>query len=199
VETAPDFIAHDSHVIWRDAVRVGPGAADDFSLVRAARSGDLAAFERLYRSTVGLVYALCLRMSGDTGRAEELTQDVFVRAWQKLATFRGESAFATWLTRLTVNLVLTERRDRGRRDARLTPVDDLEALAPPAPQTQPGTALDLEAAIGGLPEQARRVFVLHDVEGWGHSEIARATGLAVGTCKSHLHRARALLREVLKP
>jgi RNA polymerase sigma-70 factor (ECF subfamily) len=180
-------------------VSVGPGAAGDFELVRAVRSGNLAAFERLYRSTVGLVYALCLRMSGDAARAEELTQDVFVRAWQKLATFRGESAFATWLTRLAVNVVLSERRDRGRRDARLTPVDDLEALAPAAPQSPPGSALDLERAIAELPEQARRVFVLHDVEGWGHSEIARATGLAIGTCKSHLHRARALLREVLKP
>jgi RNA polymerase sigma-70 factor (ECF subfamily) len=199
VETAPDFAAHDQRVLWRDAVSVGNGAGGDFELVRAACSGDLGAFERLYRSSVGLVYALCWRMSGDAARAEELTQDVFVRAWQKLATFRGESAFATWLTRLAVNVVLSERRDRGRRDGRLTPVDDLEALAPPTPQSPPGSALDLERAIAKLPEQARRVFVLHDVQGWGHAEIARATGLAIGTCKSHLHRARALLREVLKP
>jgi RNA polymerase sigma-70 factor (ECF subfamily) len=199
VETAPDLATHDTHVIWREAVSVGHGAASDFELVRAARSGDLTAFERLYRSTVGLVYALCLRMSGDGMRAEDLTQEVFVRAWQKLATFRGESAFATWLTRLAVNVVLSERRDRGRRDARLTLVDDLEALAPPAPQSPPGSTLDLERAIAELPQQARRVFVLHDVEGWEHREIARAIGVAVGTCKSHLHRARALLREVLKP
>ena len=123
-------------------------------LVRSAQGGDLAAFERLYRSTARLVYALCLRMSGDPARAEELTQDVFVRAWRKLATFRGDSAFATWLTRLAVNVVLSERRDRGRRDGRLTPVDDLEALAPPAPQSPPGSALDLERAIAELPEQA---------------------------------------------
>jgi RNA polymerase sigma-70 factor (ECF subfamily) len=178
-------------------VSAGTGAAGERELVRAAQAGDLPAFEQLYRSAVGLVYAICLRMAGSAALAEELTQDVFVRAWRKLPTFRGESAFATWLTRLAVNVVLTERRDRGRREARLAFSDDLDSLAPPAPAGHPGTALDLEKAIAGLPEQARRVFILHDVEGWGHGEIARLTGLAVGTCKSHLHRARALLREVL--
>lgn len=175
----------------------GTGAAGERELVRAAQAGDLPAFEQLYRSAVGLVYPICLRMAGSAALAEELTQDVFVRAWRKLPTFRSESAFATWLTRLAVNVVLTERRDRGRREARLAFSDDLDSLAPPAPAGHPGTALDLEKAIAGLPEQARRVFILHDVEGWGHGEIARLTGLAVGTCKSHLHRARALLREVL--
>jgi len=178
-------------------VSAGTGAAGERELVRAAQAGDLPAFEQLYRSAVGLVYAICLRMAGSAALAEELTQDVFVRAWRKLPTFRSESAFATWLTRLAVNVVLTERRDRGRREARLAFSDDLDSLAPPAPAGHPGTALDLEKAIAGLPEQARRVFILHDVEGWGHGEIARLTGLAVGTCKSHLHRARALLREVL--
>jgi RNA polymerase sigma-70 factor, ECF subfamily len=178
-------------------VSVGPGAGGELQLVRAAQAGDLSAFEQLYRSAVGVVYALCLRMAGSAVLAEELTQEVFVRAWRKLATFRGESAFATWLTRLAVNVVLTERRDRGRRDARLAFSADPDSLAPPAPVGHPGTALDLEQAIAGLPEQARRVFILHDVEGWKHAEIARLTGLAVGTCKSHLHRARALLREVL--
>jgi len=176
-----------------------PGAGDELLLVRAAQAGELSAFETLHGSTVGLVYALCLRMAGNAALAQELTQDVFVRAWQKLSTFRGESAFTTWLTRLAVNVVLTERRDRGRRDARLTFSHDLDTLAPPAPPDHPGRALDLERAIAALPEQARRVFVLHDVEGWKHREIARLTGLAVGTCKSHLHRARALLREVLEP
>ena len=176
------------------AVESGP----DLALVRAAQGGDLGAFERLYRGTVRLVYAVCLRMSADAGRAEELTQDVFVRAWRKLPTFRGDSAFATWLTRLAVNVVLSERRGSRRRDERYPLSGDLEALPVAAPGVHPGTALDLERAIAGLPEGARRVFVLHDVEGWAHADIARATGLAVGTCKSHLHRARALLREVLE-
>jgi RNA polymerase sigma-70 factor (ECF subfamily) len=199
VETVPDLATCEMRTHWGGAVSVEPGAGDELRLVRAAQAGDLSAFETLHRSAVDLVYALCLRMAGNAALAEELTQDVFVRAWRKLGTFRGESAFTTWLTRLAVNVVLTERRDRGRREARLTPVDDLEALAPAAPQEHPGAGLDLEAAIAQLPEQARRVFVLHDVEGWKHGEIARLTGLAVGTCKSHLHRARALLREVLEP
>ena len=170
---------------------------DERVLVRAAQAGDLGSFERLYRSTVGLVHALCLSMSGNSSLAEELTQDVFVRAWRKLAGFRGESAFATWLTRLTVNVVLSERRERKRREARITLADDLEPFAGAAPATGPGVALDLERAIASLPTQARHVFVLHDVQGWEHAEIARHTGLAVGTCKAHLHRARRLLREVL--
>ena len=171
----------------------------ELDLVRSAQAGDIAAFEGLYRATVGLVHALCLRMAGNAALAEELTQDVFVRAWQKLAMFRGESAFATWLTRLTVNVVLSERRARRTRDAHLTLAGDLEAFAGAAPAARPGTALDLERAIMTLPPQARHVFVLHDIEGWGHAEIARRTGLAVGTCKAHLHRARTLLREVLSP
>ncbi len=168
-------------------------------LVRDAQAGDLTAFEGLYRSKVGLVYAICLRMSGRAAMAEELTQDVFVRAWEKLATFRGESAFATWLTRLAVNVVLSERRERGRRDAHVALTDDPEAFAGPVAPRDTAAALDLERAIAALPEQARQVFVLHDVEGWKHPEIASVTGLAVGTCKSHLHRARRLLREVLAP
>ncbi len=175
----------------------GPDSGDERDLVRAAQGGDLAAFERLYRATVGLVHAICLRMAGNAALAEELTQDVFVRAWERLSSFRGESAFATWLTRLAVNVVLSERRERRRRDARITLVEDLEALAGPARAARPGEALDLERAIAALPPQARHVFVLHDVHGWEHAEIARHTGLAVGTSKAHLHRARRLLREVL--
>jgi len=197
VETVTDFASRDSFVVAGGAVSVKAGPNGELERVRAAQAGDVAAFEVLYRSTVSLVHALCLRMAGNALLAEELTQDVFVRAWQKLPSFRGESAFATWLTRLAVNVVLTERRNRGRRDARFSFSDDLDSLAPSVPAGHPGTALDLEKAIAGLPDQARHVFVLHDVEGWGHAEIARFTGLAVGTCKSHLHRARALLREVL--
>ncbi len=174
-----------------------PDASDERTLVRAAQGGDLAAFEGLYRATVGLVHAVCLRMTGSAALAEELTQDVFVRAWERLASFRGESAFATWLTRLAVNVVLSERRERRRREARVTLSDDLESCAGAAPAGRPGQALDLERAISALPPQARHVFVLHDVHGWEHAEIARHTGLAVGTSKAHLHRARRLLREVL--
>jgi RNA polymerase sigma-70 factor, ECF subfamily len=183
------------------AVEAAPAGARgaEAELVRAARAGDVAAFERLYRATVGRVYGLCLRMTGNAALAEELTQDVFVRAWRRLATFRGESAFATWLTRLAVHVVVSERRTRRTRDARFQLAGDLEELAGAAPAARPGAALDLARAVAALPPQARRVFVLHDVEGWGHAEIAHRTGLAVGTCKAHLHRARRLLREVLAP
>lgn len=176
---------------------MSPEIGGEREVVRAAQAGDLASFERLYRSTVGLVHALCLRMAGNAALAEELTQDVFVRAWEKLSTFRGESAFATWLTRLTVNVVLSERRERRRREARITLADDLEPLAGAVQAGKPGEALDLERAIASLPPKARHVFVLHDVQGWEHAEIAQQTGLAVGTSKAHLHRARRLLREVL--
>jgi len=172
---------------------------DERALVRAAQGGDLGAFERLYGSTVGLVHAVCLRMAGNGALAEELTQDVFVRAWERLATFRGEAAFGTWLTRIAVNVALSERRARRRREARVTMVDDLEPFAAPVPPVGAGDSLDLERAIASLPPQARHVFVLHDVHGWDHAEISRHTGMAVGTSKAHLHRARRLLREVLSP
>lgn len=169
----------------------------DTALVERARAGDSAAFERLYRDHVGRIYALCLRLSGDGARAEELTQDAFVRAWQKLGTFRGESAFSTWLYRLTVNLVLGERRSEGRRHARVVTEDLTEwEIAMPA-VSHPGEKLDLERAIAALPPGARTVFVMHEVEGYGHQEIAELTGRAEGTCKALLHRARKLLREAL--
>jgi RNA polymerase sigma-70 factor (ECF subfamily) len=165
--------------------------------VAAAQGGDAAAFERLYRANVSRVFALCMRMSGDRVRAEELTQDVFVRAWEKLSLFRGESSFGTWIHRLTVNLVLNRRDSDGRRDRRT--VDDADAVeALPARPLAPGDRMDLEKAIAGLPPGARRVFVLHDVEGYRHEEIAELLGITSGGSKAQLHRARLLLREALQ-
>lgn len=166
-------------------------------LVQRAQAGDVPAFEQLYRDHVGRVYALCLRLSGDVARAEELTQDVFVRAWEKLESFRGESAFGTWLHRLAVNVVLGERRSEGRRAARLVEDEAAMSSAPTPRASEPGARLDLERAIAALPPGARTVFVLHEVEGYGHGEIAEMTGRAEGTCKALLHRARKLLRETL--
>jgi RNA polymerase sigma-70 factor (ECF subfamily) len=154
------------------------------------------------------VYALCLRLTADAAQAEELTQDAFVRAWQRLASFRGESAFGTWLYRLTVNVVFLSRRTERRRVRRVFTSDDPAALElradPPAGRAggggggpDPGLTLDLEQAIAALPAGAREVFVLHDVEGYRHAEIARLTGIAVGTSKAQLFRARRLLREAL--
>lgn len=163
--------------------------------VTRAQQGDPSAFRELYDAHVGRVHALCLRLSGSREEAEEHTQDVFVRAWERLATFRGESAFSTWLHRLTVNEVLQSRRSAGRRSARVTLADDTASLErvtqPPAP------SLDLSHAIASLPEGARAVFVLHDVEGYQHEEIGRVLGIAEGTSKAQLFRARRLLRERL--
>ena len=174
-----------------------PSLTDDVAL--AAR-GDRRAFERLYRAHVDKVFTLCARMVGDRQRAEELTQDVFVRVWQKLETFRGDSAFGTWLHRMAVNVVLNDRQtEKRRRDKHDDGIEDMDALpfgdvrALPVP----GLSIDLEAAIALLPPGAKKVFVLHDVEGYTHEEIAGVLGVTAGGCKAQLHRARMLLREAL--
>lgn len=164
-------------------------------LVRRAQDGDASAFEALYWAHAGRVYALCLRMTADATRATTLTQDTFVRAWKRLPSFRGESAFGSWLHRVAVNVVLGEMRARQRRTARLQPTADLERYDRPAPTGESG--MDLERAIAALPPQARAVLVLHAIEGYRHDEIADLLGIAAGTSKAHLHRARRLLRDAL--
>lgn len=173
----------------------GPVSGDgELSLVRRAQRGDVVAFEALYRATVSRVYALCLRMAGDTHLAEELVQESFLRAWQRLASFRGESAFTTWMHRLTINVVLGQRRRRaGRRET------SLEATVEPVlPRIAAGSTIDLERAIAALPRRARTVFVLHDIDGYTHDEISRMAVMAVGTSKAQLSRARRLLRKALE-
>lgn len=165
--------------------------------VRRAQRGDEAAFEQIYREHMGRVYALCLRLSADPVKARELTQDAFVRAWEKLGSFRGESAFSTWLYRLTVNVALLDRRGAARRGEES--LDDEAALLPAraAGDGSPALKMDLEAAIARLPPAARQVLVLYDIEGYQHEEIAEMLGIAPGTSKAHLFRARRQLREAL--
>ena len=170
---------------------------EDQTWIDRAIEGDARAFEHLYRKHAGRVYALCLRMTADPALAEELAQDAFVRAWEKLDTFRGNSQFGTWMHRLTVNVVLSALRGRTRRLQREVATEQLADLPAEAPTQEPGVMRDLERAIASLPEGARKVFVLHDVEGYKHEEIAAMTGTATGTCKAQLHRARRLLREKL--
>lgn len=168
----------------------------DEALVRAAAAGDISAFEALYRQHLRRVYAVVWRLVGGVdARAEELTQEAFVRAWQSLPNFRFESSFATWLHRLAVNTGLMElRARRGGEDRETddTPLTDI-GIVDSAGQ---GTALriDLERAVATLPPRARAVLILYDVEGWKHEEIAAELGMAVGSSKAQLHRARALLR-----
>lgn len=171
------------------------------TLVARAQARDVTAFEALYRTHVGRVFALCRRIAGDPRRAEELTQHAFVAAWTRLPAFRGESAFPTWLHRIAVNTTLAALRADLRRTRRVFGTDDpsaFETASRPAAFAAPGVRLDLEAAIAALPPQARAVFVLHDVEGWDHAAIAADLGVTVGTAKSQLHRARALLRAFLR-
>ena len=176
------------------------GRSADARDVALAREGDVAAFERLYRNNLGRVYGLCLRMVANPALAEDLVQETFVRAWQKLGTFRGESAFSSWLHRLAVNVVLSRQRSRRRREARIVAVEDPESHEREnQPQAPEGAGVDLEKAVATLPPGAQRVFLLHDVEGFNHSEVAEMMGIAVGTSKAHLHRARKLLRKVLEP
>ena len=165
-------------------------------LVQRAREGDAGAFEKLYRMHVGRVYAVCLRMTADPVKAEEATQEAFVKAWHRLDQFQGRSAFSSWLHRLAVNVVLDAKRAEKRRAGEPWPEED-EGGALPRDTTDPGTRLDLERAIRSLPSGARTAFVLHDVEGYRHREIAEMTGRAEGTWKAQLHRARKLLREAL--
>jgi len=161
-----------------------------------AASGDASAFERLYRHHVPRVYSLVRRMLNDDD-ADEVTQDIFVRAWQKLGTFRGEAAFGTWLHRLAVNVILARRETLGTRRKRYLEGDAaLETI--PARRPGPELAMDFESAMERLPHGAREVFVLHDVEGYRHEEIAEMLGLATGTSKSQLHRARLALRRHLE-
>jgi RNA polymerase sigma-70 factor, ECF subfamily len=170
--------------------------SDSRELLEQVRHGDARAFERLYRLHVGWVHALCLRLVADAGEAESLTQDVFVRLWEKRDAYRGEGAFGGWLRRLTVNIVIDDRRARGARARWFTgdEPDEADARVQPLPLAR----RDLERAIAALPPGARFVFVLHEVEGYRHDEIAKFAGIATGTVKAQLHRARRLLRIALE-
>ena len=178
------------------AIVAAPDDDDDADDVRAAAAGDRVAFHRLYRRHVDRVYGAVYRLAGyDHARAEDITQDAFVRAWQKLDGFRHESAFGTWLYRLAVNVALMDIRSRGSDPVSTMDEDDL-----PDHGETPFCAAEreeLERAIGRLPPRARAVLVLHDVEGWRHEEISAELGMAVGSSKAQLHRARGLLRKVL--
>ena len=169
----------------------------DFTDVALAAEGDHQAFERLYRRYIIRVYSLCTRLSGSRAQGGELTRDVFVRTWEKLTEFRGESAFGTWLHRLAIDVVLNARRVDGRaaRIEQEGPPTERENDA--ASASHDADRLDLAQAIDRLPEGARRIVVLHDVEGYKHEEIAEIFGITVGGSKAQLRRARLLLRETL--
>ena len=173
-----------------------PVVEADTDLVRRAADGDVRAFEALYRRHVKRIHGVVWRLVGGVeARAEELVQDAFVKAWQSLAGFRQDSAFSTWMHRLAVNTALMDLRSRAGAEALET--DDSMLEFHTAPATRRDLGMDLEKVVAKLPPRARAVLVLHDVEGWKHEEIATELGMAVGSSKAQLHRARGLLRGLL--
>ena len=180
----------------REEGKVGNPAAEG-ALIARARAGDMSAFENLYRRHVGRVYALCVRLTRDPFLAEDVTQEVFVQAWRKLPEYREESALSSWLHRIAVNAVLGAQRARRRWEFRLAAFRWLRAAGRTPTAGNPGLRVDLDTAIASLPDSARNVFVLHDVEGYRHEEIAAMLGIAPGTCKAQLHHARRRLRKEL--
>jgi RNA polymerase sigma-70 factor (ECF subfamily) len=174
------------------AARSATGAAD---YVAAAANGDVRAFEQLYRTHLPKVHSLVRRMAG--GRdTDELTQDVFVRVWQKLSTFRGDAAFSTWLHRLAVNVVIEKFRAERTQRQRLQDGEEIfETLS--SPPRMGDLSMDFDTALMKLPDGAREIFVLHDVEGYKHHEIATMLEISAGTSKAQLHRARMMLRKHL--
>jgi RNA polymerase sigma-70 factor, ECF subfamily len=176
-------------------------AASDFDLAQASARGDLAAFEALYERHHRRVYSLCLRMVANPTEAEDLTQEVFVQLFRKIGSFRGESAFTTWLHRLTVNHVLMHFRKRGVRMEKTTEegeIGEIQDILQSTSESPPFVdRIALEKAISQLPPGYRTVFVLHDIEGFEHTEVADLLGVSVGTSKSQLHKARMRLRELL--
>ena len=173
---------------------------EDLACVRNALAGDRAAFEALYRRHRDRIYGLVWRVCGaDKSLAEDLLQEAFIRAWQKLESFRGDSSFLTWLHRLSINVALSDRRIRLRRAQREAPLDEMaQRTATGARDVVAGLQKDLDQAISKLPERARTVLVLYDIEGYKHREISELTGMAVGSSKAQLHRARKLVRKELE-
>jgi RNA polymerase sigma-70 factor (ECF subfamily) len=172
----------------------------EWQLIQASAAGDEHAFEQLYRHYGRRVYSLCLRLLGNPADAEDVTQEVFLQVYRKLKTFRGDAAFTTWLYRLTVNAALMHLRKSVVRHEQAEEDEQIKALTDHAARERPHRVLDriaLERAIEALPPGYRAVFVLHDIEGYEHEEIARMLGISVGTTKSQLHKARLRLRQLL--
>jgi RNA polymerase sigma-70 factor, ECF subfamily len=188
-----------------DARKSQGGKLSEAEAIERAKQGDEEAFEALYRLHKRRVYSLCLRMTANTATAEDLTQEAFLQLFRKIGTFRGESAFSTWLHRMAVNVVLMQLRKKGLP---LVSLEETMETEEESPRKEPGAEdvrlagsinrIQLEQAIGDLPPGYRMVFLLHDVEGYEHNEIAEMVGCSIGNSKSQLHKARMKLRELLK-
>ena len=166
---------------------------DESSLIQRSQNGDHRAFEQLYRANLAKVHGLCYRLCGQRELAEDLTQEAFVRAWQKLDSFRGDSAFGSWLYRLTSNVVIGYLRTQSKWKMVNFDIQEHESLLGFAKMDT--SRPDIELKLAQLPDQARVVVILHEYLGYQHNEISELTGMAVGTSKSHLHRAKDLLKQ----
>lgn len=166
---------------------------EESQLVLRCQNGDQKAYEKLYRANVGKIYALCLRLCGNKDLAEDLTQDSFIRAWQKIDSFRGNSAFSSWLYRLSSNVVIGYLRQQAKWHT--VSFDNQMHESTLGSDSMQTDRHDIEKAMLALPDQARVILILYEYLGYQHNEIAEITGMAVGTSKSHLHRARGFLKE----
>ena len=169
---------------------------DESALIKRAQRSDARAFEALYRLHIDRVYGICLRMTGNVSEAEDCAQEAFIQAWNKMQKFRGDSAFSTWLHRIAVNSVLDRMRKSKREQDRIMAVT--ENAPPTVTMGDTGELRDLSEAVDRLPEGARNVFVLHAVYGYSHDETGNMLGIAAGTSKAQLHRAKRLLAQQLK-
>ena len=181
------------------------GKLSEAEAIDRAKQGDADAFEALYNQHKRRVYSLCLRMTANTAAAEDLTQEAFLQLFRKIGTFRGESAFSTWLHRMAVNVVLMQLRKKGLP---VVPLEETIETEEDSPRKEPGAddprlagsidRMQLQRSIASLPPGYRMIFLLHDVEGYEHNEIAEMVGCSIGNSKSQLHKARMKLREILK-
>ena len=208
-ETLTFPVFHSDQGVQADEVNFATQAAfadiskvADFELAKVAANNDMAAFEELYKRHHRRVYSVCLRMLQNTSEAEDLTQDVFIQLYRKIGSFRGDSAFTTWLHRMTVNQVLMHFRKRTVKFEKTTEEgetpDQIVSGSNNPLKMQIVDKIALENAIEQLPTGYKNVFVLHDVEGFEHEEVARILGCSVGTSKSQLHKARLKLQKLLK-
>jgi len=188
-----------------DARRSQSEKLSEAEAIERAKQGDASAFQVLYNLHKRRVYSLCLRMTANTAAAEDLTQEAFLQLFRKIGTFRGESAFSTWLHRMAVNVVLMQLRKKGLN---VIPLEETMEGEEESPKKEPGAddvrlagsidRLQLEQAIADLPPGYRMIFLLHDVQGYEHNEIAEMVGCSIGNSKSQLHKARMKLRDLLK-
>jgi RNA polymerase sigma-70 factor (ECF subfamily) len=170
----------------------------DAELVARCQAGDTEAFEGLYRRHAARVYALTCRMAGSPDEGEDLLQEIFLQAYRKLGSFKGDASLGTWLYRLAINHCLDFVRSRQGRNRKLTDALDDGTIEPAVPPDAPVVRIDLERAVQSLPNGCREAFVLHDVEGFDHKEVGRMLGIAEGTSKSQVFKARMRLREQLR-